>query len=87
MGLTDDFATTRSNIIDMDPLPSLNKVYSMSLRHEKQAAISANKATMHPSDSVAFCVQQGDSAGRASETLVARSSEPFPESFAGNVRK
>nr|XP_011468547.1 PREDICTED: uncharacterized protein LOC105352677 [Fragaria vesca subsp. vesca] len=57
MGLTEEFATVRSNIIGMDPLPNLNKVYSMALRHEKQAAVSANKAIMPASDSAAFCVQ------------------------------
>ncbi|KAL6212030.1 hypothetical protein ACLB2K_017253 [Fragaria x ananassa] len=88
MGLTDEFATTRSNIIGMDPLPSLNKVYSMALRHEKQAAVSANKSITQPSDSVAFSVQHQLFPARASsESHTARSDEPLTESFAGHVRR
>ncbi|XP_061996744.1 uncharacterized protein LOC133714607 [Rosa rugosa] len=37
MGLSDNYATIRSNVIGMDPLPSVNKAYAMALRHEKQA--------------------------------------------------
>nr|XP_011462766.1 PREDICTED: uncharacterized protein LOC105351068 [Fragaria vesca subsp. vesca] len=91
MGLTDEFATVRSNIIGMDPLPTLNKVYSMCLRHEKQAAVSASKSIVQPSDSIAFCVKQQSHAAHAIEPLAAplatRSSEPLTESFAGYVRK
>ncbi|KAL6346970.1 hypothetical protein AAG906_012221 [Vitis piasezkii] len=39
MGLGDNYATVRSNIIGMDPLPPVNKAYAMALRHEKQAKL------------------------------------------------
>nr|XP_011463542.1 PREDICTED: uncharacterized protein LOC105351284 [Fragaria vesca subsp. vesca] len=80
MGVTDEFATTRSNIIAMDPMPSLNKVYSICLRHEKQAAVTANKSTMQPSESTAFHVQQQ----RGSQEPL---SKPSREPFAGYARK
>ncbi|XP_024177720.1 uncharacterized protein LOC112183577 [Rosa chinensis] len=37
MGLNESYATIRSNIIGLDPLPTVNKAYAMALRHEKQA--------------------------------------------------
>jgi hypothetical protein len=36
-GLNDDFSTVKSQILLMDPLPPLNKVFSMVLQHERQA--------------------------------------------------
>lgn len=41
MGHNESYATIRSNILGMDPLPSVNKAYSMTLRHEKQVEVSA----------------------------------------------
>ena len=35
-GLNDNFATVRSQIMLIDPLPSINKVFSMVLQHERQ---------------------------------------------------
>ncbi|KAL6180250.1 hypothetical protein ACLB2K_046915 [Fragaria x ananassa] len=98
MGLNDEFATTRSNIIGMDPLPSLNKAYSMALRHEKQAVVSANKAVLHPSESTAFYAQQQCGNLTPSEPLAAChtthqsdlaacAQEPLPEPFTGHVHK
>lgn len=75
MGLSDEFATTRSNIIAMDPLPSLNKVFSICIRHEKQVAVAANKSTMQPSEATAFHVQQQ------------HKEDSLSESFAGHTRK
>ena len=42
MGLNDSYDILRSNIVAIDPLPTVNKAYSMALRHEKQAAASNN---------------------------------------------
>ncbi|KAL6212990.1 hypothetical protein ACLB2K_018205 [Fragaria x ananassa] len=42
MGLNANYDTVRGNIVSLDPLPSVNKVYSMALRHEKQATASNN---------------------------------------------
>ena len=46
---SDQFGTVRSNILTMEPLPNLNKVYSMVLREESQQKVSNvpdNRATM-----------------------------------------
>ncbi|KAL6181975.1 hypothetical protein ACLB2K_043398 [Fragaria x ananassa] len=40
MGLNDNFAATRSSIVNMEPFPTVNKAYSMALLHEKQAELS-----------------------------------------------
>eukprot|EP00261_Vitis_vinifera_P040250 XP_019081493.1 PREDICTED: uncharacterized protein LOC109124171 [Vitis vinifera] len=46
MGLGDNYATVRSNIIGMDPLPTVNKAYAMALRHGKQAEASNGKVAV-----------------------------------------
>ena len=57
MGLNDTYATVRSNTIALDPLPNVNKAYSMALRHEKQAGISSGKALTQP-EAAAFAVKK-----------------------------
>ncbi|XP_062019345.1 uncharacterized protein LOC133735920 [Rosa rugosa] len=57
MGLNENFAQTRSNIIGLDPLPNLNKTYAMVLRQEKQAETTAGKSTTPP-ESSAFSVKK-----------------------------
>ncbi|KAM5550166.1 hypothetical protein ABKV19_001222 [Rosa sericea] len=44
MGLNEGFAQIRSNIISLDPLPTLNKAYAMVLRQEKQVEATAGKS-------------------------------------------
>ncbi|XP_024178266.1 uncharacterized protein LOC112184233 [Rosa chinensis] len=44
MGLNEGFAQIRSNIISLDPLPTLNKAYAMVLRQEKQVEPTAGKS-------------------------------------------
>jgi hypothetical protein len=39
-GLNDNFSTVKSQILLMDPLPPLNKVFSMVLQHERQANLA-----------------------------------------------
>ncbi|CAN6541579.1 unnamed protein product [Malus baccata var. baccata] len=39
MGLNDSYATARSNTLFLEPLPTVNKAYSLVLRHEQQAKI------------------------------------------------
>ncbi|KAL6213315.1 hypothetical protein ACLB2K_012762 [Fragaria x ananassa] len=56
MGLNESFEQTRSNIIGMDPLPSLSKTYAIVLRQEKQSEVAADKATAMP-ESAAFSVK------------------------------
>ena len=70
----------------------------MALRHEKQVAVLANKATLHPSESTAFYAQQQRGNLTPSELLAARhaahqsdltarAQEPMPEPFEGHARK
>ncbi|RVW86850.1 hypothetical protein CK203_035988 [Vitis vinifera] len=59
MGLGDNYATVRSNIIGMDPLPTVNKAYAMALRHEKQAEASNGKVAV-PNEAFAFSVGKLD---------------------------
>ncbi|RVW99352.1 Retrovirus-related Pol polyprotein from transposon RE2 [Vitis vinifera] len=59
MGLGDNYATVRSNIIGMDPLPTVNKAYAMALRHEKQAEASNGKVAV-PNEASAFSVRKLD---------------------------
>ena len=40
MGLNESYAQLRGTIIAIDPLPTVNKAYSMVMRHEKQAEAS-----------------------------------------------
>lgn len=43
MGLySSQFGVVRSNILSMEPLPNLNKVYSMILREERQQTLTRN---------------------------------------------
>ncbi|GKV44382.1 hypothetical protein SLEP1_g51574, partial [Rubroshorea leprosula] len=44
MGLNENFSTMRSQILNMEPLPSLNKVYSMATKEEKQQMVSASRS-------------------------------------------
>nr|XP_011464143.1 PREDICTED: uncharacterized protein LOC101293529 isoform X1 [Fragaria vesca subsp. vesca] len=57
MGLNEGYASLRSNIISMDPLPSLNKVYAAALRHEKQAAVS-NEKVVTTTEASTFAVKR-----------------------------
>lgn len=41
-GLHENFAMTRSQILLMDPLPSINRIFSMVIQHERQFASSEN---------------------------------------------
>ncbi|XP_062012535.1 uncharacterized protein LOC133729079 [Rosa rugosa] len=57
MGLNENYATVRSNIIGLDPLPTVNKAYAMALRHEKQAEASNSKAVA-PAEASAFSIKK-----------------------------
>ncbi|WRX18121.1 Reverse transcriptase [Theobroma cacao] len=43
MGLDDTFSTVRSQILSVDPLPSLGKAYSIAAQEEKQRQVAANR--------------------------------------------
>ncbi|CAL2259146.1 unnamed protein product [Prunus armeniaca] len=48
MGLNDSYVTVRSNTLLLEPLPMVNKAYSLVLRHERQAEISNEKTSTQP---------------------------------------
>ncbi|KAM1650349.1 hypothetical protein ACFXTN_003067 [Malus domestica] len=48
MGLNDLYAIVRSSTLLLEPLPTVNKAYTLVLRHEKQAEVSNGKHTVQP---------------------------------------
>ncbi|CAN6584026.1 unnamed protein product [Malus baccata var. baccata] len=46
MGLNETFSAVKDQILLMDPLPPVNKVYSLVLRHEKQHDATAGKSSV-----------------------------------------
>ncbi|GKU93759.1 hypothetical protein SLEP1_g7327 [Rubroshorea leprosula] len=44
MGLNENFSTVRSQILSTEPLPSLNKLYAMTTKEEKQQAVAASRS-------------------------------------------
>ncbi|KAB2606272.1 hypothetical protein D8674_005989 [Pyrus ussuriensis x Pyrus communis] len=57
MGLSESYVSVRSNTLLQDPLPTVNKAYSLVLRHEKQVEVTANKAQAQP-DAAVFAVKR-----------------------------
>ncbi|KAI4346096.1 hypothetical protein L6164_013178 [Bauhinia variegata] len=57
MGLNESYANIHNNALLQDPLPIVNKAYSLVLRHEKQAKATTGKTHTQP-DAVAFAVKQ-----------------------------
>nr|TKS12523.1 hypothetical protein D5086_0000062500 [Populus alba] len=56
MGLSDSYVGVRSNTLLQDPLPTINKAYSLVLRHEKQSEVTTGKSPAQP-EAVAFAVK------------------------------
>ncbi|XP_045811171.1 uncharacterized protein LOC123905559 [Trifolium pratense] len=60
MGLDDDlYGTLRSNIIAQDPLPSLNRVYSLVVQEERHKTMTKGREARN--EAVAFAVRGGSS--------------------------
>ncbi|PKI54546.1 hypothetical protein CRG98_025060 [Punica granatum] len=55
MGINPEFSTVRSNILSMEPSPSLNKIYSMIIHEERQKIVSCVSET--GMDAAAFLVR------------------------------
>ncbi|KAJ0039193.1 hypothetical protein Pint_23403 [Pistacia integerrima] len=49
-GLNDSFSTGRSQIMLMDPLPSINKVFSLVVQQERQLSLGVAKVFVNKSD-------------------------------------
>ncbi|XP_022856063.1 uncharacterized protein LOC111377235, partial [Olea europaea var. sylvestris] len=54
MGLNDTFAQGRGQLLLMDPMPSINKVFSLVSQEEHQRNISINAGISNTGDSMAF---------------------------------
>lgn len=52
MGLNDSYVGVRSNTLLQDPLPMVNKAYSLVLCHEKQSKVTARKIHAQPEAAV-----------------------------------
>ncbi|PKI35888.1 hypothetical protein CRG98_043712 [Punica granatum] len=57
MGLTSEFYTVRSNILSVDPMPTVNKIYQMVAHEERQKIV----ARSHSAPEVAFLAKGGRS--------------------------
>ena len=53
MGLNDDYNTIRGNILMMNPLPSIDQVYSMLIQEDKQREIKSSGHFLADSASLA----------------------------------
>ncbi|KAJ3698018.1 hypothetical protein LUZ61_001723 [Rhynchospora tenuis] len=55
MGLDEGFSSIRTNILSMDPFPTLNRVYSMVIQEERHKTVTRGREER--SDAVGFAVQ------------------------------
>lgn len=56
MGLNDAYSHVRSQVLLFDPLPSINKVFSMITQDERQRSISSNGTSATTSNNMVFSV-------------------------------
>lgn len=61
MGLNDSFSNVRGQIVINEPLPSINKVFSLILQEEKQKELTSSM--MPPADSIAFFSRSNENRG------------------------
>lgn len=62
MGLSDTYVQVRGQILLMDPLPSLNKVFSLLTQEERQRQVASQQISSADStNAVAFTVKHGSS--------------------------
>jgi hypothetical protein len=54
MGLNESFSHVKGQILLMDPLPPINKVFSLVVQHERQKEISGSLSTMNNNASTLF---------------------------------
>lgn len=57
MGLNEFFSQVRSQILLIDPLPSINKVFSMIVQEERQRQIGSHNTLTSSHDGIAFAVK------------------------------
>ncbi|XP_057455479.1 uncharacterized protein LOC130746772 [Lotus japonicus] len=62
MGLNDSFSQVRGSLLLMDPIPPINKVFSLVIQEEKQREVGAgNGVSEHSSQAFAAASSQGGS--------------------------
>ena len=57
MGLNDNYASLHSTVVAIEPLSSVNKAYSMALRHEKQATATVGGKSQMVVEGAAYVVR------------------------------
>ncbi|XP_068329610.1 uncharacterized protein [Pyrus communis] len=70
MGLNETFSAVKDQILLMDPLPPVNKVYSLVLRHEKQHNTTTGKTPVQ--EATAFAARGPDSSKKGADMKCTR---------------
>ncbi|KAK3037429.1 hypothetical protein RJ639_031923 [Escallonia herrerae] len=73
MGLDDKYATLRTQIINMDPFPNIDRVYAMVMQEESHRGITGSRDT---TSVVGFHAQNGPPTARSSGLVSATAGDP-----------
>ncbi|KAK3023486.1 hypothetical protein RJ639_045073 [Escallonia herrerae] len=73
MGLDDKYATLRTQIINMDPFPNIDRVYAMVIQEESHQGITGSRDT---TSTVGFHAQNGPPTARSSGLISATTRDP-----------
>ncbi|KAK3006006.1 hypothetical protein RJ639_016021 [Escallonia herrerae] len=73
MGLDDKYATLRTQIINMDPFPNIDRVYAMVMQEESHRGITGSRDT---TSAVGFHAQNGPPTARSSGLVSATAGDP-----------
>ncbi|KAK3004635.1 hypothetical protein RJ639_019122 [Escallonia herrerae] len=73
MGLDDKYATLRTQIINMDPFPNIDRVYAMVMQEESHRGITGSRDT---TPAVGFHAQNGSRTARSSGLVLATAGDP-----------
>ncbi|KAK3043369.1 hypothetical protein RJ639_002671 [Escallonia herrerae] len=73
MGLDDKYATLRTQIINMDPFPNIDRVYAMVMQEESHRGITGSRDT---TSAVGFHAQNGPPTARSSGLVLATAGDP-----------
>ena len=57
MGLNDSFSAVRSQVLLMDPIPAINKVFALITQEEKQRSVGNEHGNMEQTSTVAMAVK------------------------------
>jgi hypothetical protein len=76
MGLNESVSHVKGQILLMDPLPPINKVFSLVVQHERQTEISSSLSTMHHNASA--LLTKGPSTTSSSSTRPAATNSSNP---------